>query len=189
MTMSMNRAESDELALDGQVADQPRNRTLKASVVVLALLALVLAAALVVNATSDDDSAAPTEVTDLLDDFALAYENRDVELFETIVIDDYSFVEDFYASTEGSQDFTAAGPLHAALDNVRTSSYRVERFGDTIVAGNGPWIAAVGESWIDPFNQYDGAGLYTIVEENGTLEIAKYVWAGIKVEVQVDFDR
>jgi hypothetical protein len=67
-------------------------------------------------------------------------------------------------------------------------NFQIERFGEPIVAGDGPWFVTVGEVWIpDTFNRSEGTASYVIVDDGGTLRIAKYYWTGVKVAVDPDF--
>jgi hypothetical protein len=118
-------------------------------------------------------------VAQLLDDFATAHAENDADLMQAIITDDYVSTVDFYRPGEVTADFTAVGPFSATTTGRLT--YRIERFGEPIVAGNGPWFVTVGEVWIpDSFNRDDGTATYVVVDDGGTLKIAKYFWAGVK---------
>ncbi len=150
---------------------------------VLLLIVLGLGAVVAYNKVSGGDSAAPAEVTQLLDDFATAYEEKDVDLMQAIITDDFWLSEDFYRLGDVTLDSTVAGPFSPLM--LTRSSYSVERFGEPIVAGDGPWFVTVGEVWIpDIFNRRYGTASYVIVDDGGTLKIAKYNWAGVTVAVE-----
>jgi len=163
------------------------SRWLKIAVLAFALLSLGLGIALVAS-VADDDAATPdvpAEVTRLLDDFATAYATGDGDLYESIVTEDYFLSERFYEADTVTPDYTMAGPLIKRM--VSSSTFRVERFGDVVVAGEGPWMVTVGEIWTDPFNRWDGVATYVMVDDGGGVEIATYDWVGVKVPVEVDF--
>jgi hypothetical protein len=189
MTISVDSSEFSARQQEQERSADRAARPRRVAAIVLAVVALGLVTLVAGAFVLDDDSAAPTEVTVLLDEFATAYATEDTDLFGTIVTDDYTFTEDFYSAGEPTPDFSAAGPLHAALDDIATSTWRVERLGDPIVVGDGPWFVSVGESWTDPFNRADGAAVYVVVDDQGTPKISRYFWAGVKIEVQPDFDR
>jgi hypothetical protein len=160
-------------------------RWLKIAVVAFGLLSLGLGVALVAGVAADDTPDVPAEVTRVLDDFGTAYATADGDLFTSIVTEDYFFNERFYAADAVVPDFTTAGPRTERI--VSSSTFQVERFGDVIVAGDGPWMVAVGEVWTDPFNRWDGVANYVMVDDGGEVKIATYDWVGVKVPVQPDF--
>lgn len=55
------------------------------------------------------------------------------------------------------------------------------------MVGDGPWFVSVGETWTDPSNHFDGTAVYVIVDDDGTPQISRYYWAGVRVTVQPDF--
>ena len=185
MTISMDPLPPTDVNRDEQSQSLNQNRWLKIAVAVLAVVALGFGAVIAYNAVSGDDSAAPVEVTQLLDDFATAYAENDADLMQAIITDDYFITQDFYMAGEATPHHTAAGPFNRVL--LRSSTLRIERFGEPIVAGDGPWFVAVGENWVDSFNRYEGTADYVIEDDGGTLKIDKYYWAGVKVVVEPDF--
>lgn len=180
MTISMDRPDSSDVQAERAESARQQTRGLKIAIVVLAVVALGLGAVVAYNVVSGDDSAVPDGITQVLDDYATALETGDDDLFRSIVTDDYSHTEDLYRPGELTPVFTSVGT--GGVENA--AGWRIERFGEPIVAGDGPWIVSVGESLIDPSNQADGTSVYVIVDENGTLKIAKYYWAAVKVDVQ-----
>ena len=137
---------------------------------------------------AEDDPAAPEGVTQLLEDFEIAYETENGDLLRAIVTDDYFFSEDFYSPGGTTPDFSAGGPVDVVADFGETLK-SVERSGDLIVSGEGPWIVAVAESWTpDQFNRTDGTAIYVMVDDEGTMKIDNYYFAGVRVDVQADFD-
>ena len=179
MTISLDRPPAAEMLRDEQKPLRNQNRWLKIAVAVLALVALAFGAVLAYNLASGDDSAAPDEVTRILDDFSTANAENDVDLMRSIITDDYVQTIDFYRPGELSPAFTSVGPFSESSTSRLT--YQVERFGDPIVTGDGPWVVSVGETWMpDTFNRDSGTATYVIVDDEGALKIDKYYWAGVK---------
>jgi hypothetical protein len=71
---------------------------------------------------------------------------------------------------------------------VRAQAWNVERSGELLVAGEGPWIVAARETWSDRFNRDEGTRLYIVVDEAGTPKIAGYYYVGISYDVIPDFE-
>ena len=186
MIASVDRPDAAASEEAGQRGPGRSSRLPRVVVVVLAVVVLGLTALLVSAVVSDDDTTMPDEVRQVLDDFETAYETNDMELFNATVSDDYFFTDDFYSPGEQVPEYTMAGPAYAA--KVRHADWSVERFDPTVV-GDGPWFVSVGETWTDPFNHFDGTAVYVIVDDDGTPQISRYYWAGVRVAVQPDFGR
>lgn len=184
------------------------NRWLWLAVVVLGLLSMALGAALVVatdsesvpegtvvptaETTADQESTestavVPVEVEQVIDDVTTAWVTADEDLFRSIATEEFFYNEDFYSAGQVTPDFTASGPLFSMANAIDGSTWEVERFGDMIVAGDGPWVVTVGEVWFDYANRWDGVATYLLVDEGGTLKVDKYDWVGVGVPVQPDF--
>jgi hypothetical protein len=54
-----------------------------------------------------------------------------------------------------------------------------EIVGDSVVSGNGPWTVRHRELWQQAAQGLDGIATYTLVDEGGTLKIARHSWAGL----------
>ena len=166
----------------------PRQRRwVRAVVLVLVAASLGLFAIVAIGLIDGDSGSSelPAEAERVLEDFEAAAESEDADLFRSIITDDYFFAEDFYMPDGTDPDFSAAGPF--SVSRIEWSTYQVERFGDAIVAGDGPWMVSIGEIWTDEFNRWDGTATYVLVDDAGQIKVNSYDWIGVKVPVQPDF--
>ena len=189
MTIEADRTQQAH-SLEQPGSDEARVRRLRVVAVALAFVALVLGATLVAVVVTDDDSAngsAPDDVRQVLDDFATAFAEQDVALMESIITDDFSGSVEFYNLGTVEPAFTVGVTPTLLLREVRQSAFTVERSGDLLVAGNGPWTIAARETWTDPSNLEEGTRIYVIVEEDGTPKLASYYYVTVKVPVVPEF--
>lgn len=169
--------------------DASRLRRLRIIATVLAIAVLGLGAALVIVVTDDDSGtgSAPDDVIEILDDFATAFDEQDVELMESIITDDFFGTTDVYNPDTTDPAFTVAVTPSQLLLEVRDSTFDVERSGDLLVAGQGPWTIAARETWRDPSNQEEGTRIYVVVDDDGAPKLAGYYYVTVKVPVVPDF--
>ena len=162
----------------GERADE-HNRKLKVALVVLAIIALGMGIALVA-ATAGDGSDVPSEVQAVLDEFERATEEEDIEALTSIVTDDYYFNQVYYRAGEEEPEYTRAGDIGSVQSRfVMTQGLLLQRAGDPVVEGDGPWIVTVEEKYADNFSLFEGIGIYTVVDEGGVAKIATYDWSGV----------
>lgn len=181
----------------GEVAEHPtrsprRSRGLLITVVVLAVVAMGLGVALIAQISKGDDgTAVPADVQAVIDEFVLASENVDLEAMQAVVTDD--FRRPFYEGdpagkglmTSGGvtlpeQDVWTMEDFEAEFWETDTAVYEVERIGDPIVQGDGPWYVSVAQHWESPSlgTQFDAVYTFAVVDEDGTLKIDDAYWAG-----------
>ena len=157
---------------------QKHNRNLKVALAVLAIIALGVGIALVAT-TSGDGSDVPSEIQEVLDEFERATEEVDIEGLTASVTDDYSFNQIYYRVGETEPEYTRAGDIGSAQSRfVTTQEFLIQRVGDPVVEGEGPWIVTVEENFSDKFTLFEGIGTYTVVDEGGVTKIATYEWSG-----------
>ena len=189
MTISEDLLDTSEAADRQAESARQQNRGLRIAVVVLALCALGLGAVVIRDVVSGDDAAVPEEITQLLEEFETAYDTNDGDLFRSIISEDYFLTDEFYQPGDRTPNYTVAGPDYVGVRGVETYGWQVERLGEPIVTGDGPWFVAVGEKWTEPpFTDTVGTATYTNVTENGAMKIAKYYWAGVYDPVEHEFD-
>lgn len=170
--------------------DGSQIRLLRVIAAVLAILTLALGAALGIVLVGDDDGGAgtaPDDVIQVLDDFATAFDEQDVELMESIITEDFFGTVDFFTPDTAEPAFTVGVSRSVLLREVRNSTFSVERSGDLLVAGDGPWVIAARETWRDPSNLEDGTRIYVIVDDNGAPKLAGYYYVTVKIPVVPEF--
>lgn len=170
--------------------DGSQIRLLRVSAAVLAILTLALGAALVIVLAGDDDGAAdtaPDDVIQVLDDFASAFDEQDVELMESIITEDFSGTVESFNPDTAEPAYTVGVTRNVLLREVKDSTFGVERSGELLVAGDGPWAIAARETWRDPSNLEEGTRIYVIVDDNGTPKLASYYYVTVKVPVVPEF--
>ena len=162
-----------------------RNRALKITIVVLAVIALALGGVLIYNATTTEDSGSelPAEVQQLLDDFTAAMENSDYAAMQELVTDDFRRPE-YGIHSDGTNEYRATRDLEDFdfLEREGVAEYSISTTDPPLVRGDGPWIVSVAQDW----EQANGGGtgyetIYTfaIVDRDGVLQIEDAYWAGI----------
>ena len=177
-TTKQRPAPVDEHHAAGERADK-NNRNRNVALAVLAVIALVVGIALVA-ATGGDDSDVPSEVQDVLDEFERATEEENIEALTAIVTDDYHFNQVYFREGEDEPEYTRAGDIGSAQSRfVTTQELLIQRVGDPVVDGEGPWIVTVEENFSDQFTLFEGTGTYTIVDEGGVMKIETYDWSGL----------
>jgi hypothetical protein len=190
----------------GDVTEHPvrsprRSRGLLIAVAVLAVIAIGLGIALIAQVSNDDDgTAVPDDVQTVLDEFMTAVENNDFEAMQSVVTDDFRrpFYEGDPAGTRLMNEAGFALPdrdvwtiedFEFEFYETDTAVSDMERVGDPIVQGDGPWYVSVAQIWKNRRNAIQSDGIYTfaVVEEDGTLKIDDAYWAGHKsLQLQAD---
>ena len=148
--------------------DSSQVRRLRIVAAVLAVLALTLGIAVV--ATGDQDSGAtnaPDDVIQLVEDFERAFEEQDVELIQSIITEDFSATAQLYNPDTAKPSFAVGLVSSTLTSEISAQAWNVDRSGDRLVAGDGPWVVAARETWSDRFNRDEGTPLYIIVDEDG----------------------
>jgi hypothetical protein len=187
--MTISTSHPDQVfASEQDDRDSSQLRRLRIVVALLAILGLTLGAILI--ATGDEDSGAsnaPDDVIQLVEDFERAFEEQDVELIQSIITEDFSATAQLYNPDTAKPAFTAGLVSSSLTSEINAQTWNVERSGDRLVAGDGPWVVAARETWSDRFNRDEGTRIYIIVDEDGTPKIAGYYYVGILYDVMPDF--
>ena len=138
MTISVEKPEPAPAAVsaDSEVHLQRQNRFLRVAVLVLAVATLGLGAVVLYGMVADDGSATDADIDALLDDLATATEQRDVELYRSIVTDDFTFAKDLYFGGDMNASIALSGQVAGRIETVRpvkdVISETVSDFFDTI---------------------------------------------------------
>jgi hypothetical protein len=192
--MSISTDPSDQVHVsERNDREKSQVRQLRVIATVLATLVLALGGALVATALADDGGGgggtanAPDEVIEVVENFERAFEEQDDELALSIITEDFLSNSDIYKPNTVKPLFTAAFTPSSLSSEVRVAAFDIERSGELLVAGDGPWVVATRETWIGPFERDEGVRLYVIVEEDGAPKLAGYYYVGTLHEVTPDF--
>ena len=104
----------------------------------------------------------------------------------SIITEDFLSNSDIYKPNTVKPVFTAAFTPSSLSSEVRVAAFDIERSGELLVAGDGPWVVAARETWSDRFNRDEGVRLYVIVDEDGTPKLAGYYYVGTLYDVIPD---
>lgn len=168
-----------------EVRVEPR-RTRGPYLVIAALAAAVLAlgGALLVGVGGGEDlPAVPEDVQTVLDDFQLAITTGDFDAFQSVVTRD--FRNAFYRGQRDGIPWRMIADVEdfRFLGSDAGPAFDVERVGDPMVRGDGPWYVTYAENWRawDVGVQYEWLTTYVVVDVDGTLLIAELQQAGHSV--------
>ncbi len=118
------------------------------------------------------------EIEALIEAYLASWETEDEEALRASVTDDFVIHEYHYSAGTGDLreviDDDADGIVRRGFDY----AWENEIIGDLIVSGNGPWLVRFRESWQQQTSRHDGIATYDVVDDGGTLKIARHSWAG-----------
>ncbi len=153
---------------------EDRRSGLVFAVWVLSILVVGLAAWLIYDQFFGSDTATTSDIEALLDDYTAAWNEYDGTGFLELVTDDYEFEQ------AGVSRSTAANQA-SMIDAGSGIEWQVERVGESLMQGDGPWYVASANNIttsIAPEDGYRGISIFTIVEQDGELLIRRHVYFG-----------
>jgi len=163
-----------------------RNRALLIAIAVLTVIAVILGIALLFDrSSSDNDStAAPADVQAVLDEFLVAMETYDYEAMQALVT--RQFRRPMYEGDPfGSTPYRSVMSIdYWDFFEREDPIFEIERIGDPIVRGEGPWYVSVAENWEYPDQQVVYESIYTyvvVVDTDDVLRIDDAYWVGHSV--------
>ncbi len=172
---------------------EKRNRRLLVLSAFLAVVVLALGGWLLFDSDGGAEASIPAEIDAVVEDYFNAWNAYDADALRAVTTDGFRIYESEYLT-----EFTASGPvslsydLDWALNRIEvvypTVEARWTRYGGPVVAGEGPWLAAqvVGSVRVPRPNlppvEFRGVVMLTIVDEDGTLKVARDI--GIRYEVK-----
>jgi len=164
----------------------------------LAILAVLLVAALVSlsscaisDTTTNRETAVTAEIDQIFDDYITAFNNYDLEAVESVLADGYMLYQ-----TSRDQEASVSTPINREYDRKETlenvdygypaMERQWERLGDTVMSGDSPWLVSqvIRATSNEPQypNGIEGISILTIVDENGTLKVARDVFVAFEVK-------
>lgn len=175
-----------------------KNRLLSVTVIVLAMALIGVGVWSVFNATNTSEAAPTGEIDQFLDDYYAATNQYDAATLERLFTTEFRGYEAnsrLFRRSDGSLDLQVLS--HAAwvevnLDEILNGlggyslvEASIDALGEPIVVGDGPWLVAQAYRWNTPMGVSPGSyGIttYTIVDEGGTLKIARVVGPSLPIE-------
>jgi hypothetical protein len=159
-------------------------------VVVLLLLAS-LGACASSDSTKTSETAVSVEIDQIFEDYIAAFNNYDVDAVRAMITDRYmSYGTAWDPQSAVSTPLDRLRNLKGELEEVElhypSIEVQWERLGDPIMTGDGPWLVSqvIRRMSNDPQypNGIEGISILTIVDEAGTLKVARNVFVAFEVK-------
>jgi hypothetical protein len=147
------------------------NRGLVMTVIELAIALVALGAWVLFDQAAEPETATPQAVQELMDDYQAAWNNYDSDAFRAVTTEEYTHTNGDFTST---RDTTAGTIAHTASN----ADFQVERFGDLVVTGEGPYYVAVANRLHDDEGTEAGISTFVVVETNDGLKVAEHLVIG-----------
>jgi hypothetical protein len=170
-------------------------RSLTMPVVVFAVALTALGACSPADSTAVPDTVIPetavtAEIDQLLGDYEAAWNTYDVDALRPMLTDGFMVYETnpdakHGISTGASESQDLADTLIRLEGGWQLGKGQIQRLGEPIMTGDGPWV--VSQAWRLTMESYDlpvteCITTYTIVDEDGTLKIARAIAVCFEVE-------
>lgn len=154
-----------------------RNRLLTITVIALAVALLGLGVWAIYDQTTSPETAVTDEIQTLVGDYLAAWNSYDEEAFLLLVTANYRL--DIVGRAD-SLTLQAAG-TSALFDTLEANDWVESAIGEPIMTGENPWYVALVEHFTSP--EYgpegaDGVSTFTIVDDDGTLKVARHDYVG-----------
>jgi len=137
--------------------------------------------------TSVPETAVYAKIDQLIDDYFAAYNAYDADAVRALITDEYVLNEGgkdpvYSVSTPLRNVYGAAQMLAYVKGSNKRKELQFETLGEPVIAGNGPWLAAqvILATSINYPNGVDGISTFSIVDEGGTLKVARDVFVGFE---------
>ena len=168
-----------------------RNRTLAILVVFFAAVLISLGGCAISDTTTNRETAVTAEIDQIFDDYITAFNNYDLEAVGAVLADGYMLYETSWhqtssVSTPFTREYDRAEVLTAVELWYPAEETQWERLGEAIMTGDDPWLVsqvihATSNNPLYP-NGIEGVSFLTIIDENGTLKVARDVFVAFEVE-------
>lgn len=147
-----------------------RIRNMTIAIVVMAVALIGLGAWVIYDLVAESETTVSGEVEALLDDYTAAWNDYDGAGFLALVTDD--FVHQVGNTISGADDIAANIEAGAAYETT------IERMGEPIMHGDGPYFVAQVNSVTSETTQLDGISVFTIVQDGDAYKIQSHVFVG-----------
>jgi len=137
------------------------------------------------------ETAIPAEIERLVEDYCAVFNTYDADAFEALIAEGYTaYRTEFdsqHAVSSGIAETSPAEWVIASLKSYYANlEYHVERRGQPIISGEGPWLVSqvIFERFNDPRypNGVEGISTLTIVHEDSTLKVARDIYVAFEVK-------
>jgi len=166
------------------------SRTPVILVVLLAAALASLGGCAISDTTTNRETAVTAEIDQIFDDYITAFNNYDLEAVEAVLDDDYMIYETGWHRTASVS--TPPYPIdRESLLELTGLTFQIEetqweRLGEAIMTGDDPWLVSqvihiTTNNSLYP-NGIEGVSILTIIDENGTLKVAREVFVAFKVK-------
>ena len=152
-------------------AAERNNRGLVMTVVGLAIALVALGAWALFDQAAEPETAAPQAVQELIDDYEAVWNNYDGDAFSAVTTEDYTHTNGDFTSDRDTMASTIASMAPS-------SNFQVERIGDLVVTGKGPYYVAGANRLHDSQGIEDGISAFVIVETDDGLKVAEHLFVG-----------
>lgn len=147
-----------------------RIRNMTIAIVVMAVALIGLGAWVVYDIVTESDTAVSADIETLLDDYTTAWNSHDGDAFRALVADNY--VHEYAGMTSTVDDVAANIETGTVYQTV------VEKIGEPIQYGDGPYIVAQANHLTSSTTQLDGISVFTIVQNGDAYMIQSHVFIG-----------
>ena len=166
------------------------NRSLIILVVVLTVALASLGTWVLNDITTVPETAVTAEIDQIFDDYVTAFNNYDLEAVEALLDDDYMIYETGWHRMASVSTPPYPTDRESLLEmtglNYQIQDVQWERLGEAIMTGDDPWLVSqvirVTTTEYQYPNGIEGISILTIIDENGTLKVAREVFVAFKVK-------
>lgn len=177
------------------ISNSPRAKTRKCTPAILGVFFVVAMVSLVGCAVSDTmtnrETAITAELDQVFEDYITVFNNYDLEAIDAVLADGYMLYETSWdtgssVSTPLTREYDRGEVLTAAEILYPGEETQWERRGEAVMTGDDPWLVSqvilvTSNNPLYP-NGIEGISILTIIEENGTLKVARDVFVAFEVE-------
>jgi hypothetical protein len=136
------------------------------------------------------ETKASVEIDQLFENYIDAYNAYDLDAIRDLITDDYMIYETPWDLAAINNPVSSTYEAERFLEWVElyfpSIENRYERLGDPIMTGNDPWLVSqvISISSNDPAypNGVKGISILTVVNEGGTLKVARDIFVGFEVK-------
>jgi hypothetical protein len=141
------------------------------------------------NSANSNESLASDAMLDVIETYLTSWETKDETALRASVTDDFVLHEYIYRAGTGRRSLFVEDDADGIVEIGFDHDWHNEILGDSVVlraglvgdsgvSGDGPWIVRHREVWQQASEHQDGIATYTLVNEGGTLKIARHSFAG-----------